>query len=380
MRFDELLGEFAPSLDAGALSGRQAVELLHELAARSFFEPASDDVAVTVTASLDDPIVRYDGIWVAGLSAEVWPPAAQPDALLPLSLQRQARMPARTRAPSRAAHYACSGSGTRRAGSACLSWPRSDDDLPLPDRVRCCRRPPMSARVQAAERRMCRAAPGLPLDAWLAAQAPRARSAGAIAPDRLAPGAGAARRRAPARAAVACPFRGFAELRLGVRPLPHPPRVSTRGCADRWCIEALELFWGALRIRARCSATLRMRCSTRSANAPPRRSCRRSALGASGSTRCCSSASAQRTERVAAAQLIEWESTPRALQHPVAGGDAAVGCRRHQSALRLDRVDRLEDGRLVVIDYKSGQHAPFDADAERLTQPQLPAYALQRWR
>ena len=44
--------------------------------------------------------------------------------------------------------------------------------------------------------------------------------------------------------------------------------------------------------------------------------------------------------------------------------------------MRLDRVDRLEDGRLVVIDYKSGQHAPFDADAERLTQPQLPAYAL----
>ena len=43
---------------------------------------------------------------------------------------------------------------------------------------------------------------------------------------------------------------------------------------------------------------------------------------------------------------------------------------------RLDRVDRLGDGRLVVIDYKSGAAHKFDAYAERPAQPQLPAYAL----
>ena len=67
--------------------------MLRQLAQQTAFEPASDDVPVTVTASLDDPIVSYDGIWVAGLSAEVWPPAAQPDPLLPWRLQRAAGVP-----------------------------------------------------------------------------------------------------------------------------------------------------------------------------------------------------------------------------------------------------------------------------------------------
>src|SRR6185437_538137 len=44
--------------------------------------------------------------------------------------------------------------------------------------------------------------------------------------------------------------------------------------------------------------------------------------------------------------------------------------------LRVDRVDRLPDGRLLVIDYKSGKPQPFDAYGERPTQPQLAAYAL----
>jgi ATP-dependent helicase/nuclease subunit B len=94
MRFDELLGTSRRSRrPAARLRAGEASQLLHDMAQRVAFEPASDDVPVTVTASLDDPIVRYDGIWVAGLSADVWPPAAQPDALLPLLLQRDAGLP-----------------------------------------------------------------------------------------------------------------------------------------------------------------------------------------------------------------------------------------------------------------------------------------------
>jgi ATP-dependent helicase/DNAse subunit B len=42
----------------------------------------------------------------------------------------------------------------------------------------------------------------------------------------------------------------------------------------------------------------------------------------------------------------------------------------------MDRIDRLEDGRLLIIDYKTGKPKKFDALAERLPQPQLPAYAI----
>jgi ATP-dependent helicase/nuclease subunit B len=75
-------------------------------------------------------------------------------------------------------------------------------------------------------------------------------------------------------------------------------------------------------------------------------------------------------------QLIQWELArePFAIEalewsqsYPIGGATLK---------LRLDRMDRLADGRLVVIDYKSGADKGFDAMAERPTAPQLPAYAL----
>jgi hypothetical protein len=44
--------------------------------------------------------------------------------------------------------------------------------------------------------------------------------------------------------------------------------------------------------------------------------------------------------------------------------------------LRVDRVDRLADGGLALIDYKTGATAPADWFGERPTAPQLPLYAI----
>src|SRR5690606_29826318 len=44
--------------------------------------------------------------------------------------------------------------------------------------------------------------------------------------------------------------------------------------------------------------------------------------------------------------------------------------------LVLDRIDTLDDGRLVLLDYKTGQKPDFRNWAEaRLREPQLPVYA-----
>jgi exodeoxyribonuclease-5 len=44
--------------------------------------------------------------------------------------------------------------------------------------------------------------------------------------------------------------------------------------------------------------------------------------------------------------------------------------------LILDRVDRLQDGKLVVIDYKTGSSISHDSWAgQRISEPQLPIYS-----
>lgn len=44
--------------------------------------------------------------------------------------------------------------------------------------------------------------------------------------------------------------------------------------------------------------------------------------------------------------------------------------------LRIDRIDQLEDGSLVLIDYKSGECNPNSWQTPRIDEPQIPLYAI----
>ena len=44
--------------------------------------------------------------------------------------------------------------------------------------------------------------------------------------------------------------------------------------------------------------------------------------------------------------------------------------------VRIDRLDQLEDGTFVIIDYKTGRVDPLDWLEDRITEPQLPLYSL----
>ncbi|HEU4779041.1 MAG TPA: hypothetical protein VFS58_04085, partial [Steroidobacteraceae bacterium] len=75
-RWHALLDEYSalgPWLPQATAS--EAVATLADLARERNFDAASIEAPVTLTESHDDPLVSYDGIWVAGLDAAQWPPA-----------------------------------------------------------------------------------------------------------------------------------------------------------------------------------------------------------------------------------------------------------------------------------------------------------------
>jgi ATP-dependent helicase/nuclease subunit B len=373
MRFEQLLGEFATvALSAPRLSRQQAGEWLFQLAARVAFEPASDDVPVTVSSSLDDPIVRYDGIWVAGLSAEAWPQAACPDPLIPTALQEASGM----QLASATGQLQLANESLRRWRQATahlvLSCARSDGELPLAPS------PLLSHGADGARADELSAQPSeqvFVLEPWIGAQAPALEDwsdlHGLAWPAQRALRGGTYLLELQSL----CPFRGFAQTRLRARPLPEPtPGIDAR-LRGQILHRALELFWSSMRD----SATLQQHTAAQRLTVV--HSSVELALTET-QTRLAASIEPTLLEREGerAAQLllelIAWELRRAPFQAQRLEWSQPCTIAGATLQLRLDRVDRLEDGALVVIDYKSGAVRAFDAYSPRSVQPQLLAYAM----
>ena len=368
-RFETLLGEFAAlGQTSGAMGATRAVDLLRSLATRTHFEPASDDAAVTLSAACGDPLLHYEGIWVAGLSAGQWPPPPQPDPFLPLAVQRAAGMagasPAgqlalaqrrlaawRERSARLTLSYACAEDDVDLQGCTLVRWPQDDLDpkqrsspVPVADALIAALHASATLESRAGEQ-------ALP---WPAERAlPRGTRALELQAD--------------------CPFRAAAELRLGAVPLPEPrPGLDMRE-RGKLLHRALELVWRQLKdstaLRACDTSALQSLAQGATTNAMNEVLAGRIAPLAPG----LKDNESLRTSRLIVALLeqeksrgdFHIEELEVSREHRVAGANIRI---------RMDRVDRLPEGR-AVIDYKSGAPKAFAIGAERPRNVQLLAYA-----
>jgi probable DNA repair protein len=371
-RLQELLGELSTLGGSGALmSFAQALELLRAMAARTSFEPATPDVPVTLTEAIDDPLVAYDGIWVAGLNAESWPAPPRADPFVPIAVQRAAGFqPASAHGQLERAQQAMA-AWRRCAGQLMLSWPESDADVPLqpshllgvPARARdAASIPPRADRLlaalqQQAHRERRPADPALP---WPAGQ-------------RLSGGVKALQLQA------LCPFKAVGELRLGALPVAEPVPGLDRRERGQLLHRALELIYR----RLKDSRELQRRANDSSLEAliaEASDQAMREQLDARTETLPGALASNERSRLAALiGKLLDQELVrARSAEFTIAALEESQERELGGLAVRvrMDRLDRLDDGRLIVLDYKSGAAETFRPLDERPRQAQLLAYAL----
>jgi len=375
-RLRELLGEFDRlGEDGEPLPAHEAFELLEGLARRTAFEPESADVPVTLTESLDDPLVSYEGIWVAGLASDTWPAPPRPDPFLPIAAQRELGYPpASPQGQLLAAHRAMA-AWERCATEVVYSWPEFDGEVPLePSHLLV---PAPAPKPRTGER-------------------PRAP----LSPDRLVQAMQRSARREPrpAEQPIAwpraqhlprgtrsvelqslCPFRALAELRLAAHPVVDPVPGLDRRERGQILHHALELVWGqlrgsgALKAQSREAAGLGVLVRTSVARALDTRLSRRvlplaPALVENEQRRLEALILGLLDQDLARAEVADFTvSQLEQAQEAELGG---IPIR-----VRMDRVDRLEDGRFIILDYKSGRAQPFNPLEERPRQAQLLAYA-----
>ncbi len=366
-KFHELLAGFA-ALDAvcAKMGYGEALSRLRRLAAETLFQPEVVDAPVQVLGVLESAGIAFDHLWVMGLSDDAWPIHPRPNPFLPLAAQRSAGVPEATLEATLALDAAITLGWCGAAREVVLSHPLMDGDRRLLVS-------PLIAHIAAS-------------DAPIAAQESHSDLIHAAArtetiTDAMAPAvsAGAALRGGTAVITdqSACPFRAFALHRLDARQ-PEEPHAGLDAMERGILVHrVLATAWDKLKTSGELDAITDtdldalLDAAAAEAVARVRRDRPATLAGRFADV-----------ERARLARLARaWLETEREQR----GDDYTVVAVEDKRTLvmgpltlrgKIDRVDELDDGRRIVIDYKSTAKAATAWLGERPDEPQLPLYLV----
>ncbi|MCX7626993.1 MAG: PD-(D/E)XK nuclease family protein [Methylophilaceae bacterium] len=361
----ETLEAFARLNDLlGTLDAMTAWKRLGRLCRTRIFQPEADGTAqILVMGMLETAAVPLDAVWVMGMNDHLWPPPPCPNPLLSAAAQRAARAPgadARIQAEfAQVIQHRIFSS----APEVVLSWARKEGERelrpsPLLEDVPSWPHPPAYAST-LAERLAQPAAMQ-----WLDDH----RAPPVAADEQVRGGTGLL------RAQAVCPAWAYFRYRLGARPLDQP--VEGLDALQRGSLlhAVLQCFW-----RGRDSAWLQGMGQDALADAIDR-------AVEQGLHRFCETLEVslppvfltlerQRLQALLTVWL-EYERTRPPFVVQDCERQVTLDIAGLRVSLTLDRIDRLEDGRWVVLDYKTGSKPDFRSWAEdRIADPQLPVYA-----
>ena len=365
----ELLGAYA-ELDLVEPSVRRShiAERIAQLVTETTFQPENLGAPVQVLGMLEAAGSVFEEMWVMGLHEDVWPPAASPNPFLPLALQLHAGVPA----ASAASQYEYAQRVTQRllrsAGTAIFSHPRTDGESEL-------RPSPLIADFrEMEENELLQSVVDWPEEI---------RASGANAIEHLhdsqgPPLSGEAHGGTSIfKLQAACPFRAFAELRLGAEPLESPqPGIDARdkgGVMHR----ALELIWKELKSQ---DALRKLQGAARAqlVSAHVDAALAEKKLGGASAWEAeIAKVERERLIGVLLLFLAMEEQRSRSFEVGPTESEAHVQIGSLNIRVKVDRIDHVNGVGDVVLDYKSSAPNLSVWKDERPDEPQLPIYTTK---
>lgn len=369
--FLELLagfGRFDPLL--GRLGAAAALARLRELCRRRVFQPETRGRPhIQVLGVLESAGLAFDGLWVMGMNDDRWPPPPRPNPLLPVDAQRAAGSAHASAEVELDFARRVQARLSRAAPEVHFSYARADGNrllrpspllLGLPAAVDC------DPAVETLADRLAGAPDCVALDD---AQAP---------PVTLGDNPGETVRGGSwlLRAQAICPAWAFYQFRLGAEAMETPVEGLDPAARGTLVHGALEAFWrevgGADGLAALDEISLTATVDRAIA----------AALAAFEAAQRTNLPARFRTLEAARLQrlLLRWLAVEAARPQPftvqACEEQASVDIEGIRVNMVVDRIDRLADGRRLILDYKTGAAIDTKNWAQaRLTEPQLPIYA-----
>ena len=353
----ELLSDLAAlDLASPRLNFDQALSRLREVASSKAFQIENEGAPIQIMGTLEAAHLSFDHLWIMGLHDEALPSAAAPNPFLPLSLQREHKLPHSSAEGELEFAKNLISRLTASAPDAVLSYPASDGDRALTP----------SPLISGPWRKPLQ--PSTPAAEWIAQMRQEVSFEHLV--DELAPpvvsSSGQRGGSALFKDMAACPFRAFAKHRLAARPLEETmPGLSYRDRGNT-VHRALQIVWSELG-----SHQCLMELPSDQLQALISRAARAAVDGISHAI------GRQLEQRRLEKLLYDWLQIEKSrdpftvhgieTEREVAIGGLAV-------KTRADRIDELASGGDLIVDYKTGQLKSNAWDPNRLTEPQLPLY------
>jgi len=346
------------TLDAAMqpVSFHQAFSRLQEFAAATAFQVENEGAPVQIMGLLEASGLRFDHLWVMGLHDEALPTAANPNPFLPISMQREYKLPRSSAEGELEFAAKLMDKLLQSARHTVLSYPATEGDRALG----------VSPLVAGGQWRM--AGERTPQSEWVRKmrggvemEKLHDETAPAVVVDSMHPGGASL-----FKDMAACPFRAFAKHRLGARPLERADLGVNKRDQGNAAHRTLALIWTELGSLAKL-----LELSPEEIRALISRSVA-SVMQQLGS------GIGRNLERLRLERLLpQWLEIEKARDGFTVQSieqDSLVSLGGFEIRTRADRIDRLPNGGNIILDYKTGMLKTGGWDGDRPDEPQLPLY------
>jgi ATP-dependent helicase/nuclease subunit B len=333
----------------------------------TIFQPETADVPVQVMGLLEPTGEQFDHLWVMGLSSEAWPRPPHPNPLLAIEVQRRHHVPH----ASAQWEYEFARKILQQlvdpSDDVIFSYPVSDgetDLLPSPLIVNIPETPANVIKLRASDEYWSKIYSSLSLEMIEDVLGPQIEDDTTISG-----GTGLL------KAQAACPFSAFAKYRLKAESMEVP--VPGLNAAQRGGLvhHALQFIWEILESRSELISRDSSQLGEVVEDAVARAVADQARKQPGAFTDRFAALERERLKNL----LIDWlENDKQRSFFTVVQREKKEAC--IIGGLQLytiaDRIDRLDDGRMVIVDYKTGDVSEKNWFTERMADPQLPLYSV----
>jgi probable DNA repair protein len=369
-RFQALTNEFCQlDIILTRIDRQTAIEQFQQLAQATLFQPQSKHPApIQILGVLESAGLHFDQMWIMGLHNQAWPTTPKPNAFIPIALQRHLQLP---HASNERELNFCRTLTQRLLQSApqvVCSYPQQIADRQLQVSALIKHLP----TVTLAELGLCEA-PRFPKKIQ---QTSRLET---LTDDYATPVADNEKITGGThifKLQAACPFRAFAEIRLDAKRIEEIQLGLNHRQRGNLLHQALEILWKTINnhitLLSYSDETLNNLVNHAIDNT--------FTLFIQKYPLTFKQQFTQLEKQRLFHLLKQWLELEK--QRPPFTVIAIEQSGEYQLAniplkLRVDRIDQLEDGSYLLIDYKTSQHISYKYWlGERLDEPQLPIYCV----